>query len=402
VSLLSAAAVRERAGEMLDVGLSDALPNFRVDVTRLPQAARFVAEVIGENYPTLNVPPHSRWRHFVFNGRDLWRDIAVQASWRDKAARARSAFDLAVVSVLLDAGAGENWRFTDRSTGICVGRSEGLALASLRMFEAGMFSADARDLLRADGVKLAALTTRELAEGLQVSAQNPIAGLEGRCSLLQRLGRVVLERPDVFTGFDSPRPGSLFDHFTAEGASSVAAPTALTQLLVALGPIWPSRLRLDSVPLGDTWRHSAIRRADPTDGLVPLHKLSQWLMYSLIEPMLAAGIAVTNVNSLTGLAEYRNGGLFIDGGVLVPRDASLRERPLTVDSEAVVEWRALTVALLDRIAPLVNEELGLSRDSLALASILEGGTWAAGRRIARQVRPDGGPPLTIASDGSVF
>jgi hypothetical protein len=402
LSLLSAEAVRERAGEMLNLGLSDALPNFRVDVQRLPQAARFVAEVIRENYPTLDVPPHSRWRHFVFNGRDLWRDIAMQASWRDAAARARAAFDLAVVSVLLDAGAGENWRFTDRTTGLCVGRSEGLALASLRMFEAGMFSADARDLLRADGVKLAALTTRELAEGLQVSAQNPIAGLEGRSGLLQRLGRAVTDRPDVFAVADSSRPGGLFDHFTAAGGSSVAAPTALKQLLVALAPIWPSRLGLGSVPLGDTWRHSAIRRADQTDGLVPLHKLSQWLMYSLIEPMMRAGVTVTDLDRLTGLAEYRNGGLFIDGGVLVPRDPSLLKRPLTVDSEAVVEWRALTVALLDRIVRLVNEELGLSPNTLALASILEGGTWAAGRRIAKQMRPDGGPPLTIASDGSVF
>jgi hypothetical protein len=402
LALLSAQAVRERAGELLEIGLSDALPSFRVDMQRLPQTARFVADVIRENYPTLNVPPHARWRHFVFGGRDLWREAAARASWRNAPARARAEFDLAIVSVLLDAGAGEDWRFTDRSTGLCVGRSEGLALASLRMFEAGLFSADARDPLRADAAKLAALTTRELADALQVSAQNPIAGLEGRAGLLQRLGRTVLDALDVFATADSPRPGGLFDHFTAVGSIRVAAPAALKELLVALAPIWPSRLSLGTVSLGDTWKHNAIRRADPTDGLVPLHKLSQWLMYSLIEPMMHAGVTVTDLDGLTGLAEYRNGGLFIDSGVLVPRDPSLLGQRLTVDGEPVVEWRGLTVALLDRIVPLVNEELGLSRNALPLASILEGGTWAAGRRIARQLRVDGGAPLKIVSDGSVF
>jgi Protein of unknown function (DUF1688) len=125
-------------------------------------------------------------------------------------------------------------------------------------------------------------------------------------------------------------------------------------------------------------------------------------MYSLIEPMISAGIAVRDLDGLTGLAEYRNGGLFIDTGVLVTRDPALPDQALAVDCEAVVEWRALTVALLDRIAPLVREELGVAREALPLASILEGGTWAAGRRIAAQKRADGGPPLKIISDGSVF
>ena len=34
-----------------------------------------------------------------------------------------------------------------------------------------------------------------------------------------------------------------------------------------------------------------------------------------------AGIEVTDIDGLTGLAEYRNGGLFVDTGVLAFRDA---------------------------------------------------------------------------------
>jgi hypothetical protein len=62
----------------------------------------------------------------------------------------------------------------------------------------------------------------------------------------------------------------------------------------------------------------------------------------------------------------------------------------------------MTVALLDRIAPLVAARLGLSTDVFPLARALEGGTWAAGRLIAREKRADGGPPLHISSDGTVF
>jgi hypothetical protein len=34
--------------------------------------------------------------------------------------------------------------------------------------------------------------------------------------------------------------------------------------------------------------------------------------------------------------------------------------------------------------------------------MLEGGSWAAGRRIARSLRADGGSPITVISDGTVF
>lgn len=401
LALLSAQAVRERANEILDLGLTNALPNFRVDAEGLGPTANFVADVIRDNYPSLKVPLHARWRHFVFAGRDLWQDIASQTTWPDAATRARAEFDLAIVSVLLDAGAGIDWQFHDQPTGIRVGRSEGLALASLRMFESGLFSSDPHDPLRADAAKLSALTTKDLGDGLQVSAHNPITGLDGRAALLARLGHTLLDRADVFALHDSARPGGLFDHLATLLGPSVAAPAALREVLVTLGPIWPSRSSLGGMALGDTWRHSAIRRSDPTDGLVPLHKLSQWLMYSLIEPMTRAGVAVTDLDGLTGLAEYRNGGLFIDTGVLTARDPSLLSEPLAVDCEAVVEWRALTVALLDRLARLVQHRIG-GRAAMPLASILEGGTWAAGRRIAQQKRADGRPPLNIASDGSVF
>lgn len=402
-SLLTAKAVRARAGQMLELGLRDELQHFTIDLDRMNGVADAVLAVTRKAYPTLDVPFHARWRHFVLGGVDRWARLADPVTWPDRAARARAEFDLAIVSVLLDAGAGATWRYHDTVTGQAVGRSEGLAIASLDMFASGLFSRDARTPFRADADVLAQLPLAALTSAFQVTDANPLLGLEGRADLLRRLGRLAAERVAVFGLQDAPRPGGLFDFIAAQATDgAIAAPAILSAVLNQLGPIWPSRLALAGIPLGDCWRHPAIETDDATTGLVPLHKLSQWLSYSLIEPLQRAGFEVTDIDGLTGLAEYRNGGLFVDHEVLRLRDAGDAERAHAVDSLLVVEWRALTVALLDRLAELVRAKLGRTPESLPLASILEGGTWAAGRAIAFARRPDGAPPLKVISDGTVF
>lgn len=379
-SLLSAAAVRQRAHEMLALAEAGALTEWRVDLSRLEAAADLTAETVRANYPDLKVPFHARWRMFVAGGRDLW---AEREKPTDPMELGRVAFDLVIPSVLLDAGAGPDWRYHDAATGTVTTRSEGLGIASLRMFEAGAMSSDPADPLKADALER--VTAADVAEAFQVAADNPMVGLEGRAQLLRSLGRAV------------GRPAALFDIMVkhAEGGR-LPAPTILGVLLEALGPIWPGRLTLDGRPLGDCWKHPAV------DGYVPLHKLSQWMSYSLIEPLQWAGVEVTDIDGLTGLAEYRNGGLFVDTGVLSLKDPEAAGRAHPVDGPLVVGWRSLTVALLDRLAPMVRERLGVSAAEFPLARVLEGGSWAAGRRIARQKRVDGGPPITVISDGTVF
>jgi hypothetical protein len=392
-ALLSAAAVRERAHEMLALALAGEVDGWQVDLGRLEEAAERTAAVTRERFPTLDIPFHARGRHFVAG--------APKLPEGDAAARARAAFDLTIVSVLLDAGSGPGWGFREGAETYT--RSEGLAVASQRMFESGAFSADAADPLRVDGAVLAALSPDTLSAGFQVSEDNPLAGLDGRAALLRRLGAQVLARPDLFASADAPRPGGLYDVLAARAAGGRLPAAAILELLLeALGPIWADRLVLDGVALGDCWRHPALKRGDATDGLVPLHKLSQWLAYSLIEPLQDAGIEVTDIDGLTGLAEYRNGGLFVDTGVLVLTDPADANRTHQVSDPLIVAWRALTVALLDRMAPLVREKLGVSEAAFPLARMLEGGSWVAGRRIAGELRPGGGPPFTIISDGTVF
>lgn len=390
--LLSAAAVRERCALVLAASERGDTRHFRIATERLDEAVGRVVAVTRRRYPDLAVPFHSRWLHFAAGGVDRARLIAPGA---DRPETARARLDLAIVSVLLDAGAGPGWRYREAETGLALRRSEGLAVASLRAMQGGLFSAEPSRPWRADAVALAALSAERLGDAFQHGPDNPLAGLAGRALLLGRLGEVVAAQPDLF---GSPaRLGNLYD-FWRQQAADLPAPDMLRLVLRALGPIWPGRLSLGAVPLGDCGRHGAV----PGDGIVPFHKLSQWLVYSLIEPLAAAGFTITDLDGLTGLAEYRNGGLFLDCGAIVPRDPDLVRRPLDPFDEPVVEWRALTVALLDRLAERVRRRLGLDAAAFPLAKMLEGGSWAAGREIAAECRPDGGPPLIIASNGTLF
>lgn len=397
--LRTPAAVRARANALFDLAEKGELEHMRLDLSRLDAAADFVAEVIVETYPSLEIPYHARWRHFSAGGVDRWGALQARLGDRDAKEIARTRIDLCVPSVLLDAGAGAEWRYCEAATGETFARSEGLAVASFRAFEAGLFSADADNPLRADAAGLVALTEASLAAAFQVGPGNPLLGLDSRALLMQRLG-TLRARPDLF-GEDA-RIGNLFDTVLerAEGGS-VEAAAILAVILEGFSDVWPGRDMLGGANLGDVWRHRALP-AEATGGqLVPFHKLSQWLTYSLAEVFEDAGVPVAGIEALTGLPEYRNGGLFLDLGVLSLRDPALAQVELPVGHEAVVEWRALTVALLDRIADPIRARLGRSAEEMPLARILEGGTWAAGRRTAQKLR-GGAPPLRIASDGTVF
>jgi hypothetical protein len=109
-----------------------------------------------------------------------------------------------------------------------------------------------------------------------------------------------------------------------------------------------------------------------------------------------ANVHFVGVELMTGLPEYRNGGLLVDTGLLTlkPEDAkrgleqyqtnatrqgqpNMEVVPLfTADDDVIVEWRALTVGFLDDLLAEVNLLLGLQGDSkLSLAQMLEAGTW---------------------------
>ncbi|SCC92030.1 conserved hypothetical protein [Thiomonas sp. X19] len=436
-SLLSAAAVRSHAAQIMAHARRGELAHFTWHPERMGATADYVVDTIRSRHPDLRVPMHSRWRHFEAGGVDRFgglvdagipgrtatarrgaqgRSQVSLSPWRGGTAqpipagayeRSRIAIDLVIPSVLLDAGAGPQWRYADAGSGQTLARSEGLGVASLALFASGRLSDDPAQPLRCDAAALRRCDAAALAQAFQVGPDNPLVGLEGRAQLLRSLGEAMRAAPAVFA--DPERPGSLrlgrlFDHWLAHAAAqdeagsiSVRADTLLSTLLRLLGPVWPGRLTLAGVNLGDCWHHPAT-----SDGYMPFHKLTQWMSYSLIEPLQWGALQVRELDALTGLPEYRNGGLLLDLGLLQPRDAALASKPLTVDSEPVVEWRALTVALLDELADAVRARLGVSAAQFPLTQVIEGGAWFAGRRIAAERRAGGGPPLRIVSDGTVF
>jgi Protein of unknown function (DUF1688) len=403
--LRSTATVRERCQNILRAVEEGQSRYFSLNRAQLDEVARRVEHVTRQNYPDLRIPYHSRWRHFETGGVDRKAELDAHLAGRHHAAQARARIDLTLVSVLLDAGAGPQWRYAEAESGQTFTRSEGLGVASFRAFMQGQFSSDAGDPYRVDATALRRIDAATLAQMFQVRSDNPLVGLDGRVALLQRLGQTLRAQPEVF-GADG-RPGGLFDALTHHGqtdntAARLAAPRVLQALLDHLSPIWLTGSELQGMPLGDCWPHPLAGGTGLTAGWVPFHKLSQWLTYSLLEPFEWAGITLTDIDGLTGLPEYRNGGLLIDARVIVPKDPTFATRTYTAADEAIVEWRALTVALIDELAPLVRERLNKSADEMPLACILEGGTWAAGREIARSLREGGSPPLKIESDGTVF
>ena len=442
--LRSPATIRERCASIAAAVTSGASPHFTIDRSKLGAVAERVARLTRTRYPDLAIPYHSRWRHFEAGGIDRKDELDRRLEECSVEVITRARIDLTMVSVLLDAGAGRQWRYIEPFsidlTATPYARSEGLAVATFRAFVQGRFSSDEDHPCRVDAKALMRLDSHALAAIFQSGERNVLIGLDGRTQLMRRLGEALLAQPQWF-GPDG-RPGMMFDalaahassdatsHATSEAPSrNITAAQILGLLLDAFSSIWPSgqsmRVTGQDRAIGDVWPHPHAGGEGLSAGLVPFHKLSQWLTYSLLEPFEWAGVRVVGLDALTGLPEYRNGGLLLDTGVIVPRDAGRlnpsvksavqgavknamkaskrsMKPPMTAADPWVVEWRALTVALVDELAPLVRDILRVDASALPLACILEGGTWAAGRAIAAELRPGGVPPITVESDGTVF
>ncbi|UPX19849.1 uncharacterized protein EKO05_0010100 [Ascochyta rabiei] len=432
--LRSIYAVRDRSRLVLDKAKKNQLKHFTVDMTKFTDVASFVVSIVKRDYAPdyASIPPHGRWQHFEVGGRP--RIDQLMASWPstvDNSERTRRLLDLFLVSVLLDAGAGTKWQYKSKESGKIYRRSEGLAVASLEMFKAGAFSSNPREPCQVDSAGLRKLDVTIVSRGLQVNASNPMDGIEGRTNLLIRLSD-ALQNQEVF-GLDA-RPGNMLDyllsHPTTQASSVpiVPLPTLWNTLMESLTPIWPAtRTQIDGIPMGDAWPCSVMpsHPTHPWENIVPFHKLTQWLTYSLMVPMTKLmGVHFAGADLLTGLPEYRNGGLFIDTGLLTlkpddhkrgvaqyQQNAQVKGQPsmevvpmFTADDDVIVEWRAVTVGLLDDLLVQVNCSLGLSgREKLSLAQMLEAGSWKGGREIAEVSRPNTKePPIMILSDGTVF
>ncbi|KAL9949686.1 hypothetical protein D7B24_006760 [Verticillium nonalfalfae] len=450
--LRSLGAVRERSRIVTDKALRNELNHFDVDLNKFPDVVSFVSCIIKRDFdaPFTSIPSHGRHQHFCVGGRDrIAHLLSTFPDDIDNTEKCRRMVDLFLVSVLLDAGAGTQWSYKSTENNRIYRRSEGIAVASLEMFKSGMFSSDKSNKYQVDTDGLLTLTPEKLAAGLQSKPGNEMAGVEGRTQLLIRLADALEKKPEFF-GRDG-RPGRMVDYLLSHPSTQassmpiVALPTLWNVLMNGLAPIWPpSRTAINGISLGDAWPCSSMpQTSSPTntfspfpssgqsptaawESILPFHKLTQWLCYSLMQPMQSLlRIHFAGVELLTGLPEYRNGGLFVDTGVLIlkPDDAErglqnyadycrrtgvkgVEVAPMFEPSDdVIVEWRGVTVGLLDKLLIEVNKSLrnDLGGNELTLAQLLEAGSWKGGREIAEVSRPNTKePPILIDSDGTVF
>ncbi|KAK9413953.1 hypothetical protein SUNI508_11405 [Seiridium unicorne] len=449
--LRSLGAVRERSKIVTEKVLSNTLTHFDVDMSKFSDVTSFVCGIIKRDYdaPFTSIPPHGRHQHFSVGGRDRIANLLTTFSDIDASEKCRRLIDLFLVSVLLDAGAGTSWTFKSAENGRIYRRSEGLAIASLEMYKSGLFSGDASNKFQVDKNGLRRLTVSQLAKGMQSGPGNELAGIEGRAELLIKLGDALDQKREYFG--DNGRPGNMIDyllsHPTTQASSMpiVVLPVLWNLLMNGLGPIWPARTAIDGVSLGDAWPCSSMPQTTtqpsspsfspfpnsqpPTaawESILPFHKLTQWLCYSLMQPMHSLlKIHFAGAEMLTGLPEYRNGGLFIDLGVLILKkddvdrglqhytDYCRRKNTKGIEvapmfepsDDVIVEWRGATIGLLDRLLVDVNRALTreLNGGELTLPQLLEAGSWKGGREIAEVSRPNTKePPILIDSDGTVF
>ncbi|GAA6014929.1 hypothetical protein JCM10207_002230 [Rhodosporidiobolus poonsookiae] len=436
--LRSLPSIRERCAKVFALAEQGKLDYWTLDLSRESAIVDFVCELIARDYGTDydSIPPHGRWRHFV-GGRvdpllEKWEQDNV-----DPLEKARRLVDLMVVSVLMDAGAGNDWKYTPKEGGETINRSEGLAVGSLEMFEKGMFSGEEGQPYRVDSVGLSKITPQQISDAMQVSPSNPMAGIDGRAQLLVRLASVLTDSSNasLFTQGESSRPGHLVDYLLAHETSQTV-PSAVLGTKVAvkmetmweivvsgLSGVWPAaRSKIDGVSLGDVWPVDCLKREakEDADEYVSFHKLSQWLTYSLIEVMeKLLNWQFVGKELMTGLPEYRNGGLLIDYGLLkpnipallthfslpIPSDPSeyptlLELPPLDPSLSPIVEMRAVTIIMLDRLAVGIRKKVGVD---LSLPQVLESGTWKAGRVVAKKLRPEtAGPPFQYIASGDIF
>ncbi|OAP58282.1 hypothetical protein AYL99_07372 [Fonsecaea erecta] len=420
--ILSLQSVRTQAQHVLDAARKGLLNHFDYDESRMPEVADYVVSIISRDFGPDRydqIPPHGRWQQFNVGNHERITPLLERwtAQGCDKTELARRMVDLLFVSVLMDAGAGDVWQFREPGTGQTYGRSEGIALATLHMFLGGKFQSQGTGEGHfVDARGLADMSEDTMQQGFQIFRTNEMTAFSSRVTLLNRLGVSLLNLTHIFgpTG----RPGGLVDYLLANAVGSNVLDFAflwqtLQQLLL---PVWPeNRPHIAGRPIGDAWPLRVLAQTTTgtkplTGAIQPFHKLTQWLAYSLKVPFLRLlDLRWTNEHLSTGLAEYRNGGIFVDIPVLrLKPDALRRGQSLSgqvlpqfeATGDEIVEWRAMTVALLDELHKILVEKKNVP---VSLGQMLEAGTFKAGRELAAQFRPaTRSSPILIAGDGTLF
>ncbi|MEJ8476214.1 DUF1688 family protein [Roseibium algae] len=398
ISLLNAKAVRERVELVMTKGRAGELASLEVIPGCMEQAVRWVLDECEHNYPDYQIPPHGCWRSFETGGMDRWSMLAGAREFETAEDMLKSAGDLAVVTAVMNVALRPSWSYSEAVSGNAYSDQQGRALAVLSMFAAGTFSAMPEDPLRVDAHALIRLESAEIAAGLQLDADDDLEDITKLSHLLKRLGEAIGLRPDLFERNDEIRPGCLMACL-AENAldGQLDASAVLDAVLEGLTPLWQGGAVLDDVILGDAWQHSSLFADLPAAGVMPFHLPALEVVYSLIEPFALAGIGISGLEELPGLADIDHAALFIACGAIKPR---LEKAWLPLDG--AIELRAVCLGLSAELADELRSELDVDRETLPLTCVLEAGSSRAGRKILRENPLTSEKAAKILGGGGVF
>ena len=140
--------IRQRSQQLFERALSKDSRNFGIDLSKISDCCDLVLSLARQANPSLQVPFHSRWRHFSIGNINRIDILKQHKNFPKKSiGQGRLWYELIFISVLLDAGAGNKWQYHEKHSNQTWQRSEGLAIASIDMFMNGLFSSNKKNPL---------------------------------------------------------------------------------------------------------------------------------------------------------------------------------------------------------------------------------------------------------------
>lgn len=346
------------------------------------------------------VAPHTQWRNFEQDGiqRIAAFNKQLSSSLSTPMDCAQARLDLLFLNEALETGGNGTWRYYDALSDRTLTRTEALATATLRLLQNGFFSAYPEAPFRVDAIRLRQITESQLATSLQISNENQIlGGVEAKLARLSTLANYLENTPE-FKDRSGSRPGNILNFFRPR--ADMALEPLFTFLAQSLTSIWPGNTH-NGRAIGDAWHHSALKSDSVLQGIVPIHRITQWLHYAIAPALSESGLHSFPTTDLSGLPGYRNTGLLIDSGIIQPRSQDLLSREHLLGDEPIVELRCLTIGVMGRALESIHQQLSLDHDTFPMAK-LNGLFWHAGRAKASGLRPGGSPPFSVRDQGVPF
>lgn len=402
---LSPIFTRVRSKELTQLVLKNQSKFFTLDSSKKEEALEFLEKVILSRFQKDKIAKHGRRQHLSSKNRNYFEKVENICQKAGCTFAVENKLELLLLSCFLDAGAGQNWKYNDSYFNCQLVGSEALAAAStdlyLKLISDNLISKK-NISLTSDALKN--MKFDEFSKSFQHDeSNNALLGAKGRYDSLTQLGSCLELHPSIFVTSHKPELKNIYHFFQSiVEHKSLNLEEVFKTIVFIFHDFFTSDTKINEINLCDSRIHSNLISLPLVGKKIPFFKLIQWMVYSIDDFFNSQGIPTINEEFLSGLAEYRNGGFFMDTNIINLKSKNLSHQSYSIDSELVTEWRALTITLLDEFL----EELKIKRgyNHLNMSKLLEGGTWIAGRKLARENRPDSpySPPIKIITDGKFF